>query len=250
MGQFSGKKALVIGGSGGIGKELSRLLVVSGASVIIHGGHETPDFIRFIEDLQRIADVMDTHISVGKTTVFFENSDFSKECHALDTFLAQADILCVCFGPFLQKSLDTTTLEDWQRISLLNYALPGYCVSSALRYMTERKWGRILLFGGTRTYSVNAFKTNAAYAGAKTAVCSLVRSVAGSYAIHGITCNALVPGFVETEYQGIDEKKKLADRFPGGSLITAAAVAKYGMFLLESQDLNGVLLNADRGWNP
>ena len=135
-------------------------------------------------------------------------------------------------------------------MALLNYALPGLLVSTALPYMISNKWGRILLFGGTRTQNVNGFLTNAAYAGAKTGVCSLVRSVALAYAPYGITCNALLPGMTDTEYVSQQTRASLAKKMPSKKLISTMTVAESGMFLLEQAELNGVLLNVDSGWDP
>jgi len=249
MSCFSGKKAVVIGGSGGIGKALSYQLVCSGASLCIQGGHDSPEFTGYIEKLKNCSVSADTKIS--REILHFDAENFTDLCRTkLAEILDGTDILCVCFGPFLQKSLDKTTLEEWQRIALLDYALPGYCTSTVLPYMIRKRWGRILLFGGTRTYSLQAFRTNAAYAGAKTAVCSLVRSIACEYGDKGITCNALLPGFTNTEYLDNSEKAVLAEKMPGGTLITPESVAVSGMMLLENENLNGVLLNIDRGWNP
>ena len=138
-------------------------------------------------------------------------------------------------------------LQQWKDMSLLNYALPGFFVSSALKNMMNKKWGRILLFGGTGTSFRTEYKTNAAYAGAKSGLGILVQSVASNYADYGITCNAIMPGFVDTGYIGPQQKTELAKKMPGGKLIKEESVASAAEFLLSNGDLNGVLLRLDRG---
>ena len=52
MGIFSGKQAVVIGGSGGIGCALCRKLVAAGADVTVHGGHDSVKFDSFLEEVR------------------------------------------------------------------------------------------------------------------------------------------------------------------------------------------------------
>ncbi|MCR5288635.1 MAG: SDR family oxidoreductase [Treponema sp.] len=251
MESFAGKKAVVIGGSGGIGKEISRLLAASGASLVVHGGHESPEFCSFIDELQTKCPATGVPSRISKVVVPITVSHFAEVCvNALAHVVQDADIVCVCFGPFVQKSLDQTTIDDWQLVSLCDYALPGFLVSTALPHMIKQHWGRFLLFGGTRTYMIQGFATNAAYAGAKTGVCSLVRSVAWQYAREGITCNALLPGFVDTEYLSPDTRAQLRQKSPTGMLLSPASIAQAGMQLLQNQHANGVLFNVDDGWVP
>jgi NAD(P)-dependent dehydrogenase (short-subunit alcohol dehydrogenase family) len=114
--------------------------------------------------------------------------------------------------------------------------------------MSGAGWGRILLFGGTGTHVVAGFRTNAAYAGAKTAVSSLVKSVACAYAPAGITCNALLPGFTDTEYLSDSLRQDLKAKIPGGELLTPQEIAQTAEHILCSPGINGALINVDKGW--
>jgi NAD(P)-dependent dehydrogenase (short-subunit alcohol dehydrogenase family) len=244
--------AVIIGGSGGIGAALSLALSRSfnkeELSLTIHGGSESARFDSLIEQLaagansQRKIQVTKIvqHLSASNLTALLKSPLYAAVC--------QADMLCFCFGPFLQKPLDKTTPEQWTEISFLNYTLPGICISAALPAMMHQQWGRILVFGGTQTEQVRGFKTNAVYGGAKTALCSLVKSVAASYAPFGITCNAILPGFTETEYLDKTQKEALRAKIPGNRLISSAEIADTGVFLLRHGEINGALLNVDCGW--
>jgi NAD(P)-dependent dehydrogenase (short-subunit alcohol dehydrogenase family) len=253
--RYTGKmNAVIIGGSGGIGAALSlalsRSLNEEELSLVLHGGSESEKFDSLIERLavgvnsrRRISVTkLVQHLSARNLTDILKSPLYAAVC--------QADILCFCFGPFLQRPLEETTPDQWNEISFLNYTLPGICISAALPAMMRRKWGRILVFGGTRTEQVRGFETNAVYGGAKTALCSLVKSVAVSYASFGITCNAILPGFTETEYLDETRKEELRTKIPGNRLISVTEIADAGVFLLRHGEINGALLNIDCGWKP
>ncbi len=242
---FENKKAFVLGGSGGIGFEVARVLLKNGADLTIHGRNKekTDSAVKILE-----REFSDKKI---KTVLFdFDKENFENlEKSLVFEEVKKTDILCVCYGPFLQKSLDATRLKDWQKTALLDYALPGFLVSAALPDMKKNNFGRILLFGGTGTNFRNEFFTNAAYAGAKTGIGIIVQSVAAEFADYGITCNAILPGFAETQYIDKNLSETLKKKMPGNKLICLESIAKSADFLLTNPDLNGVLLKVDRGWS-
>ena len=221
---FSGRKALVVGGTSGLGNAVALTLAKTGASVTVTGRHapESKSLLFIPVDFERD----------GIQAVF--SPEFQKA-------LSACEILCVSYGPFVRKSIVETTVADWEKVSLFDYALPGILTSTALQSMSVRKWGRILLFGGTRTDAIRAYRSNAAYAGAKTGVSVLVKSVAAECAEYAVTCNGILPGFAGNGLQEIPQ---------GWEAVTSREIAQKALFLLSSPDLNGVLLTVDRGWNP
>lgn len=250
---FRGKKALVIGGSGGIGAAISRKLAQTGAELIIHGGHDSKKFDSLVQELKPIDKlVFDFSSSDSYSTDNTRKCSFFEKIttFALLPQVKSADIISVCFGPFMQKPLHEMSGDDWNSVATLDFALPGMIVSAVLPHMITAGWGRILLFGGTRTDFINGFRTNAAYGSAKTAVCSLVKSVASCYGKNGITANAILPGFVETEYLSDAQIKQLASKMPDGRLIDTETIATAGLFLLSHTQMNGVLFPVDSGWRP
>lgn len=255
------KKTVIIGASGGIGRELALELASTTQELVLHGlSQEKLDSLKGEIFENSYMTIMNEFLSYPKLTdisykftpsFFTDEEDTSTEStkNLLLDHIKTADTLCVCYGPFLQKPIHQMSQSEWLEISTLVFALPGFLTSLALPHMMEHKFGRILLFGGTRTDSVHGFKTNPVYGAAKTAICSLVKSVCLEYSQYGIRCNAILPGFVETEYVSEAQMNYYKNLLNSDGIIEASSVAKTANFLLDNEDLNGVLLKVDRGWN-
>lgn len=254
MNSFLNKKTVIIGASGGIGRYLAISLSNSSQQMVLHGLSQNKllEVKNEIIKTKGIDSSQIIDISYKFTSSFFtENEDnISSTKASLLEHVATADTLCVCYGPFLQKPLHQMTQEEWLYIASLVFALPGFLVSKALPHMMKQKYGRILLFGGTRTDEINSFKTNPAYGAGKTALSSLVKSISNEYKKYGIRCNAILPGFTETEYVSEIQKKYYKELLEEDEMISINSIINSAMFLLDSEDINGVLLKVDRGWQP
>jgi len=232
---FVNKKALVVGGTSGIGSYIAQALLREGAFVTIQGKNNRTS---------RQTCGVQPHTE----TIVCDLDDAS----GLDMLIEKAraiDILCVAYGPFLQKPLDTVTVDEWTRTIYANLTLPGILVSTAVTHMKERHWGRILLFGGTETHVLRGFKTNAVYGAAKTGIMSLVRSISMSYAPFGITANAVCPGFTDTPRLTAEQRSLWSKKNPDGTLLAPDSIVAATLFLLKNAACNGVLLPVDKGWS-
>lgn len=285
---FCKKNALVVGGSGGIGKSISLMLAKSGANVTVHGGHASEKFDSLLREMNSISNSefqtqKHRQIILDFAKIDLEKFDEKNSAHFVDgnsekkireekncgekihnektcneisslenlkSALKKSEILCICYGPFLQKKIAQTSAQEWLWTAKLNLALPGILAGYAARFMKRRGFGRILFFGGTRTNQINGFKTNAAYAAAKTGIASLAKSFALEFAECGISTAAIFPGFVQTEY--VSEKKRAEyEKLLGGKkMIRADEIARAALFLLSDSNLNGTLLEMDGGWRP
>lgn len=235
---LQGKKALVIGGTSGLGRNCASLLFKAGAKIIITG--------------RKLPGSEENPEGQKNVTPGFISCDFEKEGLAalergsLNSALREADILVVAYGPFVRKKIENTTADDWTRLALFDYALPGLAVSLVLPGMIDRGGGSILLFGGTRSESILPRSLTSAYHGAKTGLSVLVRSVAKNYAVKGIRCNAILPGSVAPDPSLVQNAPSGAERF----VVAPGDVAEAALNLLSNPAMNGVLLNVDKGWQP
>jgi 3-oxoacyl-[acyl-carrier protein] reductase len=238
--KLGGRKAVVIGGTGGIGSAVSLALAGAGAHVFVTGGRSRQRLETLLERIRGIGGLAD-----GDLLAIDTPADVSSAAE----LAANADILVVAYGPFLQKPLAETKADDWGRMALLNLALPGSCVSSALPGMVARGYGRIVLFGGSGTDLPRAVETNCAYAASKTGLSTLVKSVAASFGPENVAALLICPGFTDTEYLSMDEKRSLEIRMPGGKLIDPEAIAGIAIEFVtqERAVVNGVSLSVDCG---
>ena len=232
---LQGKSALVVGGTSGIGYCLAQALLQESVSVIVQGKINS----------KRVASLC----SQGNATGFICDLQKVAYLEELCKYAKAADILCVVYGPFLQKPLDLTTAQEWNTTVYANLTLPGILVSSALAGMKERNWGRVLLFGGTETHVLRGFRTNAVYGAAKIGIMSLVKSVSMEYAQYGITANAVCPGFTDNGLLPEELRTVWAKKNPDGELVSPAAIAEAALFLLKDSSYNGVMLPIDKGWS-
>lgn len=285
---FCKKNALVVGGSGGIGKSISLMLAKFGANVTVHGGHASEKFDSLLREMNSFSNCefqkqKHRQIILDFAKIDLEKFDEKKSAHFADenstkkireeknrgekihneknsfeisslenlkSALKKSEILCICYGPFLQKKIAQTSAQEWLWTAKLNLALPGILAGYAARFMKRRGFGRILFFGGTRTNQVNGFKTNAAYAAAKTGIASLAKSFALEFAESGISTAAIFPGFVQTEYVSAKKRAEYEKLLGGKKMIRADEIARAALFLLSDLNLNGTLLEMDGGWRP
>jgi gluconate 5-dehydrogenase len=108
----------------------------------------------------------------------------------LDILLNNAGI-CIWSG-FLES-----TLETWNRTLATNLTAVYLLAREAARPMIAQKWGRIINVGSY--VSVIGRERLQAYAASKHGLLGLTKSIAGEVGRHGVTCNAIAPGFFMTE---------------------------------------------------
>ena len=249
-GVFEGKRALVIGGSGGIGKAVAMGLALRGASVIITGGNSEERLEKTLAELNNLAAGIEYKAEYsGFLCKIGTPEGFSPE-KAASFILDKAgmpDILVISWGPFKKIALQDSKPEDWRFLVENNLVFPGIMVSFVLNHMKNRGWGRILLFGGTKTADIRGFSDTTAYSTAKTALGTLAKSVAKSAGNAGVSCNVLCPGLTATEYSSAEDLAYCRTNNPGGKPLTAEEIGICALRTIESSVINGAIIPADSG---
>lgn len=238
--RLSNHRALIIGGSGGIGRAVTYNLASHGASVICHGGH----------DQDKIDEIVSYVRSRGGTArgllLPLERAD-DLILHLRS--LTGIDIVVVAYGPVVYAPLAKTTPKMWRSLAEINVMLPGIVVSHYLPHMMAQGWGRIVLFGGPYSGSIRGYTEIAAYGATKLALSSLVRSAAYEARGTNVTTNLISPGYVDTEYLTDYRRSVGIARSPQGQLIPPERIARVicDIICTEEPDVNGAVIAVDQG---
>ena len=173
------RRVLVTGGGTGIGKAIAHAFAAEGCHVTIAGRRREP--------LEAAAEGLGLEIRVA---------DVTDEAQVEALFATPYDVVIANAGTGVAARIEDVELEDWQRTLSVNMTGTFLTFRAALRAGME-PGGRLIAIASTASLQGGA--QIPAYAASKHGVLGLVRSVAHSVAKRGITCNAICPGFVDTE---------------------------------------------------
>jgi gluconate 5-dehydrogenase len=184
--ELDGRRALVTGSSQGIGLALAHGLADAGASVILNG--------RNADKLAAAAAELP-----GAASLSFDVSDHAAARAAIDGFEESEgpiDILVNNAGVQHRAPLEDFPPEDFERLMRTNVSSVFNVGQACARHMIRRGRGKIV-----NVASVNALLARysiAPYTATKGAVANLTKGMATDWARHGLTCNAIAPGYMRT----------------------------------------------------
>ena len=236
------RQVLVTGGGTGIGRAIAHAFAEQGDAVTIAG--------RRLDPLQEAARGSDIQI---------KQVDVTDEAQVIALFERPYNVVVANAGSGKATKLVDTELSDWQATLDVNLTGAFLTLREGLRRMTSGD--RLIAIASTA--SLQGGSNLSSYAASKHGVLGLVRSVAIEVAKSGITCNAICPGFVDTEmadnavanvmdkFEVTQSKalKMIVANNPMARLITPEEVAATAVFLASkgASSINGHALAVSGG---
>jgi NAD(P)-dependent dehydrogenase (short-subunit alcohol dehydrogenase family) len=183
-----GKVACVTGASSGLGRSAATLLAKAGVQVV--GVARRSDQL---EHWQEEAGG-DTAAVVADLS---DRSSLKAAANAVEAHFGPPDVLINAAGINTREHADAVSDEGWDTTMNLNLAAPFFLAQAFVPAMKAKRWGRIVNFASLQ--SRRAFENGISYGASKGAVEQMTRAMAEAWSGHGITANALAPGFFRTE---------------------------------------------------
>jgi len=254
---LQGKTAVVTGSTSGIGLGIAQALARDGANIVMNGlGTET-------DNAKAIAAVKEhgTRIAFDGANMLRHNQIADMIAKAEKTFGA-VDILVNNAGIQHVAPIEEFPIEQWDSIIAINLTSAFHTTRAAVPGMKRRKWGRIINICSAHSLRASPFKS--AYVSAKHGLAGFTKTVALELAEHGVTANAISPGFVWTplvekqipdlaksENISLEQaKKQVLSRQPTNQFVTVEQVAALAAFLAgqNAASITGANYAIDGGW--
>ncbi|WP_395542288.1 SDR family NAD(P)-dependent oxidoreductase [Neotabrizicola sp. sgz301269] len=229
------------GSEGGIGYAIARALLAAGARVCVTAtGPHVQDRARALGCMGHVADLTDP----AQVAALF--AEVATQLGPVELLVNNAGM--VQTGKRVaRQSLAGWSDQAWAHHMALNINTTFHCCRAALPGMAERGYGRIVNIASV-TGPMVAIDGSSAYATAKAGITGMTRSIALEYGRHGITCNAVLPGWIATASSSPKEIRAGA-KTPAGRPGTPDEVAACALFLAsdEASYVTGTTLVVDGG---
>lgn len=189
---LTGKVALVTGAGRGIGSAIAKTLAANGAFVIVNynGSKEKAEAV--VEEIKKSG--------AEAATVQCDVSDYAACGRMVEELIASyghIDILVNNAGITRDNLILKMSEEEFDAVLNTNLKGTFHTIRHLSRYFVKQRAGRIINLSSVSGVMGNAGQAN--YSASKAGVIGLTKSVARELARRGITCNAVAPGYIETE---------------------------------------------------
>jgi 3-oxoacyl-[acyl-carrier protein] reductase len=237
--------ALISGGARGIGRAVALDLAARGWSVAIcyrASAEEASTVVDAVKARGAGGLALQCDVSDPKAAVEWVEH-VNKEWGRVDALINGA-------GPYHRVSLLEETNEGWHSMFDNNLHPVFYLSKAVIPIMKERKWGRIICFSMANAEQLIAQPQLTAHYITKVGLLVLARSLARLVAPHGITVNAISPGFIDSGSAPKEELEAAAKRIPAGYVGSVEDAASAVRFLLsdEARYINGANIQISGAW--
>jgi len=253
------RNAIVTGSTSGIGLGIAEALGAAGANVMLNG----------FGDMSEIERIRTRLAAEHGVEVAYHGADMSKPddiaalAAATKSSFGSVDIVINNAGIQHVSPIEDFPIAKWDAIISINLSSAFHLVRETFADMKSRNWGRVINIASAHALVASPFK--AAYVAAKHGVLGLTKTIALEGAEHGVTCNAICPGYVLTPLveqqipdtaraRGISEDAVVRDVLLAAQatkqFVTTAQLGALTVFLCTdaAAQITGTALPMDGGW--
>jgi 3-hydroxybutyrate dehydrogenase len=257
--ELAGKRAIVTGSTSGIGLGIATAFAKAGMHVMLNGFGNKEEIEAIRAELAR---------SYG-VTVLYSAADMSRPAEIASMVqtavqaLGDVDVLVNNAGIQHVEAVETFPPEKWDAILAINLSSAFHATRHVVPMMKAQKWGRIINVASAHGLVASPFKS--AYVAAKHGVLGFTKTIALETAEHGITVNAICPGYVLTPLvqrqipetaraRGITEEQVIKDVLlhaqPTRQFVTTEQLGAVATFLCGegAASITGIALPVEGGW--
>lgn len=257
--ELEGKCAIVTGSTSGIGLGIARGLAEAGVNVVLNGLGDAREIEMTRREIAKASGVEAIYSAADMSKA----DDIVAMVEMVRATLGGVDMLVNNAGIQHVEAIEMFPPAKWDAIIAINLSAAFHATRAVVAGMKSRKWGRIVNIASAHALVASPFKS--AYVAAKHGLLGLTKTIALETAEHGITVNAICPGYVLTPLvqkqipetaraRGISEEQVIRDVLlhaqPTRQFVTTEQIAALTVFLCTGAgaSITGAALPVEGGW--
>lgn len=239
------KVAFITGATRGIGRAIALELANEGYNIALNYRTENEALETLKKEISELG--VECYPVQGDVSKAEDSERMTKE---IIEYFEQIDVLVNNAGITKDKLIQRMKEEEFTDVINVNLVGTFNITKNVIKYMTKKRYGKIINISSVVGISGNAGQSN--YAASKAGIIGFTKSIAKELASRNITANAVAPGFIQTDMTNVlkDEvKEAIEGTIPLKRLGTAEDVAKVVKFLAsdDSNYITGQVINVDGG---
>ena len=257
--ELAGKAAIVTGSTSGIGLGIARAFAERGMSVMLNGFADATEIEETRRGLEEEFGVKAVYSAADMT----RPAEIARMVADACVQFGNVDVLVNNAGIQHVEAVETFPVAKWDTIIAIDLSSAFHGIRAVVPLMKARRWGRIINVASAHGLVASPFKS--AYVAAKHGLLGLTKTVALETAEHGITVNAICPGYVLTplvqkqipetaKARGLTEEQVVRDVLlhaqPTRRFVTTEQLGALAVFLCTdaAASITGAALPVEGGW--
>ena len=254
-----GRSAIITGSTSGIGLGIAHAFAAAGMNVMLNGFGDRAEIDRIVGELAESYRVEIDYSAADMS----KPDDIARMVQSANDKFGSVDVLVNNAGIQHVEAVETFPIEKWNAIVAIDLSAAFHAIRAAVAGMKARSFGRIINVASAHALVASPFKS--AYVSAKHGIVGLTKTVALETAEHGITVNAICPGYVLTplvekqipetaKARGLTEEQVIRDVLlhaqPTRQFVTTEEIGALAVFLCSrsARSITGAAIPVEGGW--